>query len=176
MFYLHAQYADRLPIGLEKVIREVPADVVKAFYERWYRPQNMAGGPCLSESTLMSAKLMYSFLLRLLICPRSGLLRGPSLPDKMLLCGAVIAVGDFEPDAVVAMLTARMQGCHSRDPSPALPVPRLDVAYPLNYSDYPPLLCDSTTIMPLSLIRAPPVTHHALTCGTWYSPECGPHT
>ena len=36
------QYADRLPIGLEKVIREVPASVVKAFYERWYRPQNMA--------------------------------------------------------------------------------------------------------------------------------------
>ncbi len=41
---VHAQYADRLPIGLEKIIREVPADVVKAFYERWYRPQNMAGG------------------------------------------------------------------------------------------------------------------------------------
>ena len=41
---VHAQYADRLPIGLERIIREVPADVVKAFYERWYRPQNMAGG------------------------------------------------------------------------------------------------------------------------------------
>ncbi len=31
------QYADRLPIGLERVIREVPASVVRDFYRRWYR-------------------------------------------------------------------------------------------------------------------------------------------
>lgn len=36
------QYADRLPIGLESVIRNVPAETVKAFYDRWYRPENMA--------------------------------------------------------------------------------------------------------------------------------------
>lgn len=36
------QYADRLPIGLESVIRNVPAESVKAFYDRWYRPENMA--------------------------------------------------------------------------------------------------------------------------------------
>lgn len=36
------QYADRLPIGLESIIRNVPAETVKAFYDRWYRPENMA--------------------------------------------------------------------------------------------------------------------------------------
>ena len=30
-----SQYADRLPIGLENVIRNVPASTVKAFYDRW---------------------------------------------------------------------------------------------------------------------------------------------
>jgi hypothetical protein len=37
-----SKYADRLPIGLEKIIKTVPADVVKGFYQRWYRPQNLA--------------------------------------------------------------------------------------------------------------------------------------
>ena len=32
------QYADRLPIGLESVIRYVPAETVKAFYDRWSAP------------------------------------------------------------------------------------------------------------------------------------------
>ncbi len=36
------QYAERLPIGLESVIRNVPAETVKAFYDRFYRPENMA--------------------------------------------------------------------------------------------------------------------------------------
>ena len=36
------QYADRMPIGLEKVIQHAPSQTVKAFYERWYRPENMA--------------------------------------------------------------------------------------------------------------------------------------
>lgn len=40
MFLL--QYADRLAIGLESVIRNVPASTVKAFYDKWYRPENMA--------------------------------------------------------------------------------------------------------------------------------------
>lgn len=30
-----ARYADRLPIGLESVIKNVSADTVKAFYDRW---------------------------------------------------------------------------------------------------------------------------------------------
>eukprot|EP00877_Chromochloris_zofingiensis_P010304 jgi/Chrzof1/5527/Cz16g06120.t1 len=37
-----SRYADRLPIGLESIIRNVSADTVKAFYKRWYRPENMA--------------------------------------------------------------------------------------------------------------------------------------
>lgn len=36
------QYADRLAIGLESVIRNVSASTVKAFYDKWYRPENMA--------------------------------------------------------------------------------------------------------------------------------------
>ena len=36
------QYAERLPIGLKDVIEGVPATTVRAFYERWYRPENMA--------------------------------------------------------------------------------------------------------------------------------------
>jgi len=36
------QYAERLPIGKESVIRNVPAATVKAFYQRWYRPEHMA--------------------------------------------------------------------------------------------------------------------------------------
>lgn len=37
-----SQYAERLPIGLESVIRTVPAVTVKSFYQRWYRPEHMA--------------------------------------------------------------------------------------------------------------------------------------
>ncbi|KAK9820030.1 hypothetical protein WJX72_005269 [[Myrmecia] bisecta] len=36
------KYADRLPIGQEQTIKTVPAAVVRGFYERWYRPENMA--------------------------------------------------------------------------------------------------------------------------------------
>ena len=36
------QYAERLPIGLKEIIERVPATTVRAFYERWYRPENMA--------------------------------------------------------------------------------------------------------------------------------------
>ncbi|XP_057985683.1 zinc protease PQQL-like isoform X2 [Hevea brasiliensis] len=37
-----SKYADRLPIGLEKVIRTVSAETVKHFYRKWYHLQNMA--------------------------------------------------------------------------------------------------------------------------------------
>ena len=36
------QYAERLPIGLESVIRHVDAATVKGFYQKWYRPERMA--------------------------------------------------------------------------------------------------------------------------------------
>jgi predicted Zn-dependent peptidase len=34
-----SQYADRLPIGLESVIKNVSADTVRAFYDRWCAAQ-----------------------------------------------------------------------------------------------------------------------------------------
>ena len=37
-----SRYAERLPIGLEKVIRSASAEVVKGFYQKWYRPENQA--------------------------------------------------------------------------------------------------------------------------------------
>lgn len=35
-------YAERLPIGLEKVIREGKPEVFRRFYKKWYRPERMA--------------------------------------------------------------------------------------------------------------------------------------
>ncbi len=72
------QYANRLPIGLKDVIQCCSADVVRAFFERWYRPEHQA----------------------------------------------VIATGDFDPDAVVAMLTEKLECCKSRDESPVPAFPR----------------------------------------------------
>nr|XP_029119433.1 zinc protease PQQL-like isoform X4 [Elaeis guineensis] len=37
-----SKYAERLPIGLEKVIRTVTPETVKQFYQKWYHLQNMA--------------------------------------------------------------------------------------------------------------------------------------
>ncbi|MCL7048539.1 hypothetical protein MKW94_026371 [Papaver nudicaule] len=37
-----SKYAERLPIGLEKVIRTVSSETVKKFYEKWYHLHNMA--------------------------------------------------------------------------------------------------------------------------------------
>lgn len=36
------RYAERLPIGLESVIKGVPAATIKAFYDKWYTPDRMA--------------------------------------------------------------------------------------------------------------------------------------
>jgi predicted Zn-dependent peptidase len=36
------QYAERLPIGTEKVIRTAPQETVKHFYQKWYHLSNMA--------------------------------------------------------------------------------------------------------------------------------------
>ncbi|OMO67363.1 hypothetical protein CCACVL1_20585 [Corchorus capsularis] len=37
-----SRYAERLPIGLEKVIRTVSSETVKRFYQKWYHLHNMA--------------------------------------------------------------------------------------------------------------------------------------
>lgn len=37
-----SKYADRMPIGLESIIRNVSASTVKAFYNKWYHPAHMA--------------------------------------------------------------------------------------------------------------------------------------
>lgn len=37
-----AKYADRLPIGKEEILRTFPYEVIKRFYKKWYRPDNMA--------------------------------------------------------------------------------------------------------------------------------------
>ncbi|UPR04019.1 metallopeptidase [Chloropicon primus] len=37
-----SKYEDRLPIGIEKVIRECTAEEVRAFRDRWYAPERMA--------------------------------------------------------------------------------------------------------------------------------------
>lgn len=36
------QYAERLPIGTEKVIRTVSPEIVKRFYDKWYVLHHMA--------------------------------------------------------------------------------------------------------------------------------------
>lgn len=38
----HTPYRNRLPIGLESVIKECKSETMRAFYTRWYRPENMA--------------------------------------------------------------------------------------------------------------------------------------
>lgn len=40
--FLVMQYAERLPIGLEQVIRMVSPQIVKQFYTNWYNLHNMA--------------------------------------------------------------------------------------------------------------------------------------
>ena len=37
-----SRYADRLPIGLPEVLKGAPRERLVAFYEKWYRPDNMA--------------------------------------------------------------------------------------------------------------------------------------
>ncbi len=37
-----SRYADRLPIGEPEIIQDAPPETIRAFYERWYRPDLMA--------------------------------------------------------------------------------------------------------------------------------------
>ena len=66
-----SRYADRLPIGLPDILRTVPAQRVRDFYEEFYRPDRMA----------------------------------------------VIAVGDFEPEEMEALIRAHFGGLASRPPT-----------------------------------------------------------
>jgi hypothetical protein len=83
------QYADRQPIGLESVIREVPASVVRDFYRRWYRRATLfalvtaSGMPSL-PSAAGQAKMwtptdaMPCLVITLLLTLRCGCKRWPS--------------------------------------------------------------------------------------------------
>jgi zinc protease len=73
-------YADRLPIGDMDIIRDAPAEAVRAFYQTWYRPDLMA----------------------------------------------VIAVGDFDADALEAQIRQRFAAL----PQPAASQPRLEPSAP----------------------------------------------
>ena len=42
LLFAGSPYAERSPIGLESVITGAPPARLKAFYEKWYRPDNMA--------------------------------------------------------------------------------------------------------------------------------------
>ncbi|MDR2537404.1 MAG: insulinase family protein [Treponema sp.] len=42
MLFKDSRYAVRLPIGLPEIIQTASADQIKAFYQRWYQPDNMA--------------------------------------------------------------------------------------------------------------------------------------
>ena len=37
-----SRYAERLPIGLPEILKSAPRERLQAFYEKWYRPDNMA--------------------------------------------------------------------------------------------------------------------------------------
>jgi len=41
IFY-NSRYADRIPIGKPEIIRNAPAERLRAFYDTWYRPERMA--------------------------------------------------------------------------------------------------------------------------------------
>jgi zinc protease len=42
VIFKDSPYADRLPIGLPAIIENAPAERLKGFYQKWYRPENMA--------------------------------------------------------------------------------------------------------------------------------------
>jgi zinc protease len=42
MLFKDSRYAVRMPIGLPEIIQTASADEIKAFYQRWYQPDNMA--------------------------------------------------------------------------------------------------------------------------------------
>ena len=71
-----SRYAERLPIGTLEVLENAPAERLRAFYQRWYRPQLMA----------------------------------------------VVAVGDFDPEAIEATLRKQFESIENPDQPTPRPV------------------------------------------------------
>jgi zinc protease len=42
VLFHESKYAERLPVGKPEIVKTVPVERVRAFYERWYRPDRMA--------------------------------------------------------------------------------------------------------------------------------------
>jgi zinc protease len=42
VLFHQSKYAERLPVGKPEIVKTVPVERVRAFYERWYRPDRMA--------------------------------------------------------------------------------------------------------------------------------------
>ena len=42
MIFQGSRYADRLPIGLPEILKSAPREKLVSFYEKWYRPDQMA--------------------------------------------------------------------------------------------------------------------------------------
>ncbi|CAI5506607.1 unnamed protein product [Closterium sp. Naga37s-1] len=66
-----SKYAERLPIGLESVIRGVPAAAVKRFYHTWYHPANMAVVAVgdFPDAQAVVALIAEHFAAKLPLCP-----------------------------------------------------------------------------------------------------------
>ncbi|CAI5511991.1 unnamed protein product [Closterium sp. Naga37s-1] len=66
-----SKYAERLPIGLESVIRGVPAAAVKSFYHTWYHPANMAVVAVgdFPDAQAVVALIAEHFAAKLPLCP-----------------------------------------------------------------------------------------------------------
>lgn len=58
------QYAERLPIGLERVIRTVSPETVKNFYKKWYHLCNMA---VIAVGDFPDAQVLYFFFFLLFV-------------------------------------------------------------------------------------------------------------
>ncbi|CAI5494153.1 unnamed protein product [Closterium sp. Naga37s-1] len=75
-----SKYAERLPIGLESVIRGVPAGAVKRFYHTWYHPANMAVVAVgdFPDAQAVVALIAEHFAAKLPLCPSAR----PSVPEE----------------------------------------------------------------------------------------------
>ncbi|CAI5476047.1 unnamed protein product, partial [Closterium sp. Yama58-4] len=75
-----SKYAERLPIGLESVIRGVPAAAVKRFYHTWYHPANMAVVAVgdFPDAQAVVDLIAEHFAAKLPLCPSAR----PSVPEE----------------------------------------------------------------------------------------------
>ena len=122
------RYADRLPIGLEKIIRGVSAPTIKAFYERWYRPENMAvvivGDMEDAGEVWRVWRVTGSGCGGECIYVRSG--GGGDWHLQLPLFLYVISQSDMSPppgaDSVAALIAKHLSRVVERPPAPPLPV------------------------------------------------------